>query len=490
VKVLDFGIAKTTEAEAARERRLTSPGMAMGTPEYMAPEQAAGRPADARCDVYALGAICYEMVTGMPPYSGDNFMEILTKKATQDPVPPATVRAGLPQAISDLVMMAMARNPDSRPQTMETFEYELNKCLAGRGVAVAQILGMTTDPNVVATLNAGLSVRDIEDGAVVPRAQSAPVGVSRATTYSGMSELPSVSSAPVHAATAAAGAAASGQFATSQRLQSEPRPATMQPSGPNVDQVAISQPVIIHKRSALGALGWLLLGALLFGGIGAVIYVAMGERGQRAAKAENPGAQVLDAVQAPDEPQITPPQKPNKVEKDSVLPRDAGSGGSANVQSDDKDKPKPQTNKKQGAKPRVATAAEEKDPKALIKLGAQLEKAGEYDQARGVYMKLQKIKGYAGQALYMQAWAAFQANDNQAAEQLSKAAIEANTPNKIQAQFLYGDALFRKGEYERAKKVYISLRGRTSGENKATATKKIAACNKALKLPDADGITN
>ena len=64
VKVLDFGIAKTTEAEAARERRLTSPGMAMGTPEYMAPEQAAGRPADARCDVYALGAIMYEMIDG------------------------------------------------------------------------------------------------------------------------------------------------------------------------------------------------------------------------------------------------------------------------------------------------------------------------------------------------------------------------------------------------------------------------------------------
>ena len=157
------------EAEADRERRLTSPGMAMGTPEYMAPEQAAGRPADARCDVYALGAIMYEMTTGQPPYSGANFMEILTKKATQDPPPPITVREELAPQVSDLIMAAMARNPDARPQTMETLEYELNKCLAGRGVAVAQILGMTTDPNVVATLNPGLSMRNTDEGIVSPR---------------------------------------------------------------------------------------------------------------------------------------------------------------------------------------------------------------------------------------------------------------------------------------------------------------------------------
>ncbi len=169
MKVLDFGIAKTTEAEAARERRLTSPGMAMGTPEYMAPEQAAGRAADARTDIYSLGAIIYEMVTGIPPYSGDNFMEILTKKATIDPPVPISVRTDLPLQVSELVTAAMARSPDARPQTMDGLEYELNKCLAGRGVAVAQILGMTTDANVVATLNPGLSMRNLDEGTVSPQ---------------------------------------------------------------------------------------------------------------------------------------------------------------------------------------------------------------------------------------------------------------------------------------------------------------------------------
>ncbi|HUS68169.1 MAG TPA: serine/threonine-protein kinase, partial [Kofleriaceae bacterium] len=148
VKVLDFGIAKSSEAEEARGKRLTHPGMAMGTPEYMAPEQAAGRTADERCDVYAVGAILYEMLTGSPPYEGDNFMEILTKKATIDPPPPATLRGELPPQVESLVVSAMARSPDDRPPSMEAFEYELTKCLSGRGAAVAKILGIQSEASL------------------------------------------------------------------------------------------------------------------------------------------------------------------------------------------------------------------------------------------------------------------------------------------------------------------------------------------------------
>jgi serine/threonine protein kinase len=144
VKVLDFGIAKSAELEEKRVERLTHPGMAMGTPEYMAPEQAAGRPSDHRVDVYAAGAILYEMLTGAPPYDGENFMEILTKKATEPPAPPRLLRPDLPENIELIVMTALARDPDDRYPTMEAFEYELTKALAGRGAAVAKMLGLQT----------------------------------------------------------------------------------------------------------------------------------------------------------------------------------------------------------------------------------------------------------------------------------------------------------------------------------------------------------
>ena len=74
----------TSWARAGAGRRLTQPGMTMGTPEYMAPEQAAGKPADPRSDIYAVGGMLYEMLSGKPPYEGANFMEILHKKANSD----------------------------------------------------------------------------------------------------------------------------------------------------------------------------------------------------------------------------------------------------------------------------------------------------------------------------------------------------------------------------------------------------------------------
>jgi serine/threonine protein kinase len=508
VKVLDFGIAKTTEAEAARERRLTSPGMAMGTPEYMAPEQAAGRAADSRCDVYALGAIMYEMVTGVPPYTGDNFMEILTKKATLDPTPPVLVRADLPAQVSELVMAAMARNPDARPQTMETLEYELNKCLAGRGVAVAQILGMTTDANVVATLNPGLSMRNLDDGSVLARASS-PVAVQRGPTHSGQLMLPAegVFSGPtvstgqnllqtprLGSEPAAAVVAVSGRMqsqpAASPRMQSQPAVA---PAQSMIELPPYETPSI--KRSGLGVFGWLLLAALLFGGVGALLYVALGERGDRAPskldEAVQPPPRVGGIGSAePAEPAPPPPNPPNPPRPGGaplkVDPPDEPAGPDAQVAPDDPDRKADVRRPRQTIKRQPPV--DERDPKALLKQGKAHEKSGDWEAARTVYQKLEKIKGYAGIALYQQAWVAINMNDTDAAMQLATRSAGHPGTHKTDAKFLYGDALFKQGQHKRARDIYIGLRKTLTGELKATATRKIAAANRALKLPEDDGI--
>ena len=134
VKVLDFGIAKSgkdTDLENEKDtngdlrRRLTSPGMTMGTPEYMAPEQAAGRPADPRSDVYAVGGLVYEMLSGKAPYEGQNFMEILHKKATTMPAPLSGIRDDVPPELEAIVMKAMAKEPDGRQRSMDEFGREL-----------------------------------------------------------------------------------------------------------------------------------------------------------------------------------------------------------------------------------------------------------------------------------------------------------------------------------------------------------------------------
>jgi serine/threonine protein kinase len=127
VKVLDFGIAKTLDAVSERVGRLTNPGMAMGTPEYMAPEQAAGQPVDARADVYAVGAILYEMLSGRPPHEGGNIMELLTAKATKAPTPVEVLRPDVPRDLGQLVMRTLAISPDLRPQSMESMAQELGR---------------------------------------------------------------------------------------------------------------------------------------------------------------------------------------------------------------------------------------------------------------------------------------------------------------------------------------------------------------------------
>jgi serine/threonine-protein kinase len=114
VKVCDFGIARLV---GAAQPALTSAGAAIGTSQYMAPEQIAGGPVDARTDLYALGCVLYAMLTGAPPFAGDDPMSIAWQHLNRPPDPIGDRRPDLPPALANLVDSLLAKHPDERPQT-------------------------------------------------------------------------------------------------------------------------------------------------------------------------------------------------------------------------------------------------------------------------------------------------------------------------------------------------------------------------------------
>ena len=121
VRVLDFGIAKLRDDNRATVQHMTRAGDLVGTPQYMAPEQIKGETVDGRTDVYALGAMLYEMLTGRLPFEGTTVMAILSKHLTEMPPPPSQRRPelNLPPQLDGLVMAALAKEPAQRPPTME-----------------------------------------------------------------------------------------------------------------------------------------------------------------------------------------------------------------------------------------------------------------------------------------------------------------------------------------------------------------------------------
>ncbi len=118
--VADFGIALAVEQ--AGGARMTQTGLSLGTPQYMAPEQAMGeRSVDARADIYALGAVTYEMLAGEPPFTGPNAQAVLARVITERPRPLGELRETVPRAVEDAVHAALAKLPADRPSTAARF---------------------------------------------------------------------------------------------------------------------------------------------------------------------------------------------------------------------------------------------------------------------------------------------------------------------------------------------------------------------------------
>jgi serine/threonine-protein kinase len=127
--VADFGIARALTGEGA----VTQTGLAVGTPGYMSPEQASGEHAlDARADIYALGAVIYEMLAGEPPFTGPNAQAVIARMMTETPRPITAVRSTVPPALATLVAATLAKSPADRPASARAVATTLEE-IAARG---------------------------------------------------------------------------------------------------------------------------------------------------------------------------------------------------------------------------------------------------------------------------------------------------------------------------------------------------------------------
>lgn len=118
----DFGLVKMLEDS----QQLTLSGASVGTPQYMSPEQAQGRPVDPRSDIYSLGVILYELVTGQPPFGLESAMALILKHINDPVTPPHDLRSDLPPDMERVILKALAKDPEQRYPRMEDFLTDLN----------------------------------------------------------------------------------------------------------------------------------------------------------------------------------------------------------------------------------------------------------------------------------------------------------------------------------------------------------------------------
>jgi len=140
-KVTDFGIARALGGDA--EATMTQTGMVIGTAAYLSPEQAQGNPVDARSDVYSLGCVLHEALTGDAPFSGDTPLSIAYKHVRETPERASAVNSDVPEALDAIVMKAMSKNPDNRYANANEMAEDLDRFLAGQRVEATPFLGAT-----------------------------------------------------------------------------------------------------------------------------------------------------------------------------------------------------------------------------------------------------------------------------------------------------------------------------------------------------------
>ena len=183
VKLLDFGIAKLTEVPEG-ERKLTRTGMLFGTPEYMSPEQARGDTVDHRVDVYAMGCILFQLVTGRVPFEAENFMSVLALHLTESaPVIPPEIfdSIGAPRALAEVIDRALAKDRNQRFATIDELARAVRRVSGDKATGPVVAVPSVPAPSSTATMGrvrtqwtGNLSVPEM-DARAVPKKSKLPM---------------------------------------------------------------------------------------------------------------------------------------------------------------------------------------------------------------------------------------------------------------------------------------------------------------------------
>ncbi|SDF69263.1 serine/threonine protein kinase [Blastococcus fimeti] len=152
VKVMDFGIARAVSDSAAT---MTSTAAVIGTAQYLSPEQARGESVDARSDVYSLGCMLYELVTGAPPFTGDSPVAVAYQHVREDPRLPSSINPEIPAELDAIVLKAMSKNPANRYQSAADMRNDLLRALAGQRVEATPVMGDAEKTAIIGTAPAG-----------------------------------------------------------------------------------------------------------------------------------------------------------------------------------------------------------------------------------------------------------------------------------------------------------------------------------------------
>jgi serine/threonine-protein kinase len=290
VKVLDFGIAKLTELEESG-RRLTRTGMVFGTPEYMSPEQARGDKTDHRVDVYAMGCILFQLVTGDVPFRAETFMGVLTRHLFEE-VPTLASRVNrpdLPPGLEAVISRALAKDRDQRYASMHELALAIDQLDLVPGVAYYPpgAARPATATGQAAALQTPVP-RTPPGGVPHPTASGASAPTRLEISGSGTGKVPALSGPAAATVLAPAGAAPVGTPVPVGAVGGSPE-------GPTMADLAGQRFTSPPSRGKRGPLGLIIAGVLVVGG---GIGVAIGLGGGDKAPSAVPGLGGADAGQS------------------------------------------------------------------------------------------------------------------------------------------------------------------------------------------------